>query len=57
VRPRAPLADQARIVVQLDWLGAIVEALWCLQIETTTELDALMPAVLSEALAGNLENV
>jgi type I restriction enzyme, S subunit len=49
-----PLPEQRRIVAELDALQAEVDALKRLQAETATELDALLPSVLSKAFAGEL---
>lgn len=49
-----PLADQHRIVAELDALQAQVDALKRLQAETATELDALFPAILDRAFKGEL---
>jgi type I restriction enzyme S subunit len=47
--PVPPLAEQRRIVAYLDKVQAKVDALNDLQIKTTAELDALLPAVLDKA--------
>jgi type I restriction enzyme S subunit len=52
--PTLPLPEQRRIVAYLDGLQAKVDALRHLQAETQRELDALMPAVLARAFAGEL---
>lgn len=49
-----PLAEQRRIVAELDALQAEVDALKRLQAETAAELDALLPAVLDRAFRGEL---
>jgi len=49
-----PLAEQNRIVCELDALQAELNALKRLQAETDTELDALLPSVLSKAFSGGL---
>jgi type I restriction enzyme S subunit len=49
-----PLAEQRRIVVELDALQAEVDALKRLQAETAAELDALLPAILDRAFKGLL---
>jgi type I restriction enzyme S subunit len=49
-----PLPEQCRIVSELDALQGEVGALKRLQAETAAELDALLPAVLSKAFAGQL---
>ena len=46
------LAEQRRIVSELDALQAEVDVLMRLQAETTTELDALLPAILDKAFKG-----
>ena len=48
------LAEQRRIVAELDTLQAEVDALKRLQAETATELDALLPALLDRAFKGEL---
>ena len=52
--PVPPLAEQRRIVAELDALQAEVDALKGLQAETATELDALLPAILDRAFKGEL---
>jgi type I restriction enzyme S subunit len=52
--PVPPLVEQRRIVAHLDALQAKADALRSLQAETTAELDALLPAVLAKAFAGEL---
>jgi len=49
-----PLAEQRRIVAELDALQAEVDALKRLQAETAAELDALLPAILDKAFKGEL---
>ena len=49
-----PLAEQRRIVAELDALQAEVDALKCVQAETAAELDALLPAILDRAFKGEL---
>ncbi len=49
-----PLAEQRRIVAHLDALQAKADALRSLQAEASAELDALLPAVLAKAFAGEL---
>lgn len=49
-----PLAEQRRIVAELDALQSEVDSLKCLQAETAAELDALLPAVLHQAFQGEL---
>jgi len=52
--PVPPLAEQRRIVAELDELQAEVDALKRLQAATAAELDALLPAVLDRAFKGEL---
>jgi type I restriction enzyme S subunit len=52
--PIPPLPEQRRLVADLDALQAEVDILKHLQAETTIELDALLPSVLSKAFAGEL---
>jgi type I restriction enzyme S subunit len=54
VVPVPPLAEQRRIVAELDALQAEVDALKRLQAETTTKLDALLPSILDRAFKGEL---
>lgn len=49
-----PLPDQRRIVAELDALKTEVDTLKRLQVETATELDALLPAILDRAFKGEL---
>jgi type I restriction enzyme S subunit len=49
-----PLAEQRRIVSELDALQAELDALKRLQAETAAELDALLPAILDRAFKGTL---
>lgn len=49
-----PLAEQRRIVAEVDALQAQVNALKRLQTETAAELDALLPAILDRAFKGEL---
>lgn len=49
-----PLPDQRRIVAHLDALQAKANALRALQADTAAELNALLPAVLAKAFAGEL---
>jgi type I restriction enzyme S subunit len=49
-----PLGEQRRIVDHLDQLRATADSLGDLQRETAAELDALLPAILAEAFAGQL---
>jgi type I restriction enzyme S subunit len=48
------LPEQRRIVAELEALQAEVDALKCLQAETTAELDALLPSILDHAFKGEL---
>jgi|BarGraIncu00222A_1022003.scaffolds.fasta_scaffold45752_1 type I restriction enzyme S subunit len=52
--PVPPLAEQRRIVAQLDDLQMKTNALMALQSETSAEIDALMPSILDKALRGEL---
>lgn len=52
--PQPPLAEQHRIVAELDALQAEVDALKAAQTASRAELDALLPAVLDRAFAGAL---
>ena len=52
--PVPPLAEQRRIVAELDALQAEVDGLKRLQAETSAELDALLPAILDRAFKGEL---
>jgi type I restriction enzyme S subunit len=52
--PKLPLAEQRRIVAELDALQAEVDALKRLQAETTAELDALLHSILDKAFKGEL---
>lgn len=49
-----PLADQRRIVAQLDEVQAQADSLKRLQSETSAELDALLPSILDRAFRGEL---
>jgi type I restriction enzyme S subunit len=49
-----PRTDQQRIVAHLDRLGELQLALRKLHSQTAAELDALLPAVLAQAFAGQL---
>jgi len=50
----APLEEQNRIVAYLDNLQAKIDSLKHLQLETQSELDALIPSVLAKAFRGKL---
>lgn len=52
--PFPPLAEQRRIVAELDALHAGGDALKRLQAETAAELDALLPSILDKAFKGEL---
>ncbi len=52
--PLPPLAEQRRMVAELDGLQAEADALKRLQVETAAELDALLPAILDRAFKGEL---
>jgi len=52
--PLPSISVQRRFVAELYALRERVDALKCLQAETATELDALLPSVLSKAFAGDL---
>ncbi len=52
--PVPPLAEQRKIVAELDALQAKVDALKRLQAETAAELDALLPSILIKAFKGEL---
>jgi type I restriction enzyme S subunit len=52
--PPFALAEQRRIVAELDALQSEVDALKRLQAETAAELDALLPAILDRAFKGEL---
>ena len=49
-----PIAEQRRIVAELDALQFQVDALKRLQSETAAELDALLPSILDKAFKGEL---
>ena len=49
-----PLDEQHRIAAYLDDLQAKVDAVKRLQVETHTELEALLPSVLDRAFRGEL---
>lgn len=52
--PAPSLAEQRRIVAELDALQAEVNRLKVLQAETAAELDALLPSILDRAFKGEL---
>ncbi|MBE7545139.1 MAG: restriction endonuclease subunit S [Bryobacteraceae bacterium] len=52
--PCPPLPEQRRVVEYLDGLQAKVDTLKKHQEETSKELDAIMPSILSKAFAGEL---
>jgi type I restriction enzyme S subunit len=52
--PAAPLAEQRRIVAELNGLQTQVDALQKLQNDTAAELDALLPSILDKAFKGEL---
>ena len=52
--PVPPLAEQHRIVAELDSLRTEVDALKHLQAETAAELDALLPSILDRAFGAEL---
>ncbi len=52
--PTPPLAEQRRIVAELDALHAEVSALKRLQVETAAELEALLASILDRAFKGDL---
>jgi type I restriction enzyme, S subunit len=52
--PKIPIAEQTRIVAYLDDLQAKVDTVKKLQDESESELNALMPSILSRAFAGEL---
>lgn len=52
--PVPPLAEQRRIVAELDAMQAEVDALKREQAATAAELDALLPAILDRAFKGGL---
>ena len=52
--PPFAVAEQRRIVAELDALQVEVDALKRLQAETAAELDALLPAILDKAFKGEL---
>jgi type I restriction enzyme, S subunit len=46
--PLPPLSEQARVVEELEALQLRINALRVLQAESATELDALLPSILSD---------
>lgn len=52
--PAPSLAEQRRIVAELDTLQTEVDRLKALQAETAAELDALLPSILDRAFKGEL---
>jgi type I restriction enzyme S subunit len=50
--PDIPVTKQRRIVAELDELQAQVDVLKKLQVETATQLDALLPSILDKAFNG-----
>jgi type I restriction enzyme S subunit len=48
------VTEQGRIIAELDALQSKIDALTLIQAETTAELDALLPSVLSKAFSGQL---
>ena len=52
--PVPELAEQRRIVAELDTLQTEVNAVKRLQAEIAAELDALLPAILDRAFEGKL---
>jgi type I restriction enzyme S subunit len=52
--PVPPLSEQYGFVGKLDALQTEADALKCLQSQTATELDALMPSILDKAFKGEL---
>jgi type I restriction enzyme S subunit len=49
-----PLAEQARIIADFEMLQTKLSSLRILQIDTATELDALLPSILDRAFNGEL---
>ena len=54
VVPVPPLAEQRRIVAELDTLQAVVDTVKRLQAETAANLDALLPSILDRAFKDEL---
>lgn len=52
--PLPPLAEQRRVVTDLEMLQAKVDMVKRLQAETAAELEALMPSILDKAFRGEL---
>jgi type I restriction enzyme S subunit len=52
--PVPPIAEQQRIVGELDALQAEISSLRHMQAQTTAELDALLPSILDKAFKGEL---
>jgi type I restriction enzyme S subunit len=55
--PFPPVAEQQRIVADLDVIQTEVDRVKSLQAETATELEALLPAILSKAFREGSSNV
>jgi type I restriction enzyme S subunit len=53
--PIPPLTEQQRIIARSDYLQTKVHGLKCLQTESATQLDALLPSVLDKAFRGELQ--
>jgi type I restriction enzyme S subunit len=52
--PIPPIAEQRRIVAELDALQAEMNGLRRLQAKTAAELNALLPSILDKAFKGEL---
>jgi type I restriction enzyme S subunit len=52
--PLPPLSEQHRIVAELTALESKIGTLESLQLETATELDAMLPSILDKAFKGQL---
>jgi type I restriction enzyme S subunit len=52
--PDVPASEQRRVVAELDALQAKLDSVQALQTETTTELNAMLPAILDKAFKGEL---